>query len=163
MADKEIKITVPEGYEIDRENSTFKCIKFKKKALTYDDVARDLFKLKNAFYINDRGKVRVTDSMIGCYTDATNGVTAKQLEQVLAFNKLLNVAEYLNEGWKPNFKDDFEFKYHLVYNNSYDRFEVTCNLLVAEGHAYFRTKDLARQDIEILGKDEVKKAFGVFQ
>lgn len=26
---KEIKIKVPEGYEIDKENSTFKCIKFK--------------------------------------------------------------------------------------------------------------------------------------
>ena len=28
---KEIKITVPEGMEIDREHSTFECIKFKKK------------------------------------------------------------------------------------------------------------------------------------
>ena len=28
--EKEIKITPPEGYEIDRENSTFDCIKFKK-------------------------------------------------------------------------------------------------------------------------------------
>ena len=27
--EKEIKITPPEGYEIDRENSTFECIKFK--------------------------------------------------------------------------------------------------------------------------------------
>lgn len=26
---KEIKITPPEGYEIDKENSTFDCIKFK--------------------------------------------------------------------------------------------------------------------------------------
>lgn len=33
MEQKEIKITVPEGYEIDKENSTFECIKFKKKAL----------------------------------------------------------------------------------------------------------------------------------
>lgn len=28
---KEIKIDIPEGYEIDKENSTFECIKFKKK------------------------------------------------------------------------------------------------------------------------------------
>ena len=28
---KQVKITVPEGYEIDRENSTLECIKFKKK------------------------------------------------------------------------------------------------------------------------------------
>lgn len=29
---KEIKINIPEGYEIDKEHSTFECIKFKKKA-----------------------------------------------------------------------------------------------------------------------------------
>lgn len=29
MTQKEIKITPPEGYEIDKENSTFECIKFK--------------------------------------------------------------------------------------------------------------------------------------
>ena len=28
---KELKIEVPQGYEIDKENSTFECIKFKKK------------------------------------------------------------------------------------------------------------------------------------
>ena len=28
---KELRIGVPEGYEIDKENSTFECIKFKKK------------------------------------------------------------------------------------------------------------------------------------
>ena len=29
---KEMTINIPEGYEIDKENSTFECIKFKKKA-----------------------------------------------------------------------------------------------------------------------------------
>ena len=28
---KELKIEVPQGYEIDKENSSFECIKFKKK------------------------------------------------------------------------------------------------------------------------------------
>lgn len=40
MRTKEIKINVPEGYEIDKENSTFECIKFKSKEdisnLTYE-------------------------------------------------------------------------------------------------------------------------------
>ena len=30
METKELKISVPQGYEIDKENSTFECIKFKK-------------------------------------------------------------------------------------------------------------------------------------
>ena len=29
METKELKIQVPDGYEIDKENSTFECIKFK--------------------------------------------------------------------------------------------------------------------------------------
>lgn len=39
MDTKEIKISVPDGYEIDNENSTFECIKFKpvKKCITYKD------------------------------------------------------------------------------------------------------------------------------
>ena len=36
MNTKEIKITVPEGYAIDKENSTFECIKYKKKGLTME-------------------------------------------------------------------------------------------------------------------------------
>ena len=35
--EKEIKITPPEGYEIDKENSTFECIKFKPIAKRWRD------------------------------------------------------------------------------------------------------------------------------
>ena len=31
METKELKIQAPEGYEIDKENSTFECVKFKHK------------------------------------------------------------------------------------------------------------------------------------
>lgn len=33
METKEIKINIPKGYEIDKENSTFECIKFKPKKI----------------------------------------------------------------------------------------------------------------------------------
>ena len=38
----EIRIQVPEGMEIDKENSTFECIKFRPKKITYFDVTRHL-------------------------------------------------------------------------------------------------------------------------
>lgn len=40
MENKEVKITPPEGYEVDEENSTFECIKFKpkKKINVYEDL-----------------------------------------------------------------------------------------------------------------------------
>ena len=44
MNTKELKIQVPEGYEIDKENSTLECIKFRpiKKYITYKDICNTL-------------------------------------------------------------------------------------------------------------------------
>ena len=46
METKELKIQIPEGYEIDKENSTFECIKFKsiKKDITYENICNNLLK-----------------------------------------------------------------------------------------------------------------------
>lgn len=55
METKEAKITIPEGYEIDKENSTFECIKFKKKfeVNTWKDIrtlSGTLITAKSDFY-----------------------------------------------------------------------------------------------------------------
>ena len=47
---KEIKITVPEGMEIDKKNSTFECIKFKRKEEPWRN--KDSNRI-NGFYIED--------------------------------------------------------------------------------------------------------------
>ena len=97
MNTKEIKITVPEGYEIDKENSTFECIKFKKKkGLTYDDVAKALFKGKMTKYFNALGEIK-EGAMYSEYACPSNVVNATQAERIYAFNKLMNVANYLNK------------------------------------------------------------------
>lgn len=107
METKEIKINVPEGYEIDEENSTFECIKFKpiKKVLTYKDMAEELF--DDTYYFTDRrGKI---DSIRGfdARDDKNNATHRKQLERLLALNQLLNIAEYYN---KRHLKEE-EFMY----------------------------------------------------
>lgn len=95
METKEIKIKVPEGYEIDEENSTLECIKFKpiKKELTYEDVVEELFS-NSYYYINGRCKI-VTGPM-EAKGDKNNATNKKQLERLLALNQLLNIAEYYN-------------------------------------------------------------------
>ena len=95
METKELKIQVPEGYEIDKENSTFECIKFKliTKDITYEDICNELF--KNSYYFtNERGGINL-------YTgdnkfDENNALTSSQLRRILALNQLLNIAEYYN-------------------------------------------------------------------
>ena len=97
METKEVKIQAPEGYEIDKENSTFECIKFKpiKRYITYEDICNSI--LKKGYYTNSYGEI------IGNYICAVNlragknnATNAKQLERLLALNQLLNIAEYYN-------------------------------------------------------------------
>ena len=98
MEAKELKIQVPEGYEIDKENSTLECIKFKpiKKDITYKNVSNKLFNdnEKIYYYIDSCGDIQF------CQTtnveDANNATTVKQLKRILALNQLLNIAEYYN-------------------------------------------------------------------
>lgn len=98
METKEIKIRVPEGYEIDKENSTYECIKFKpiKKELTYKDVAEELF-FEGLFAIDFNGEIRHASSSSNSQCDRNNATNKKQLERLLALNQFLNIAEYYNK------------------------------------------------------------------
>lgn len=99
MNTKELKIQVPEGYEIDKENSTFNCIKFKpvKRNITYNDICYILFQNKNSFFTTIKGDI-THDTLAGISTTEKNNATNReQLERLLALNQLLNIAEYYNK------------------------------------------------------------------
>ena len=59
METKELKIQVPDGYEIDKENSTFELIKFKpiKKYITYKDICKYIFNWRY-YYIDSCGYIK---------------------------------------------------------------------------------------------------------
>lgn len=114
METKEFKIQIPKGYEIDKENSTFECVKFKpiKKNITYKDICEYLFKNKNSFYITNFGGV---DNYLCVQTvmDKNNATNRKQLERILALNQLLNIAEYYNR-LHP---EQNRIQYYIIKNN----------------------------------------------
>lgn len=101
METKELKIQVPDGYEIDKENSTFERIKFKhiKKDITYEDVCNAIFLNEDTYFISDGGYIHKgilpdwDNEIIPSKNIATN---EKQLKRLLALNQLLNIAEYYN-------------------------------------------------------------------
>lgn len=161
MENKEIIIAVPEGYEIDRENSTFECIKFKKKALTYEDVARTLFQGKKTKFFTASGTI-AEGVMHAEYEYPSNVANASQAERIYALNKLMNVAEYLNEK-NFNWDDRLQPKWYIYYDHSADIFGLGCNSHIQSSNAYFDSEEHAEQAIEILGKDTIKKALGVFE
>lgn len=146
METKEVKIQVPEGYEIDKENSTFDCIKFKpiKKVLTYEDVIHKL-----------------NDDAIGVYTSLprTFITSSKQSEKLLAINKLMNVAKYLNGEWRPDWGNAKERKYYIEYYDRYNKYSVG-NLISVNnfGQVFFISEEAANKALEILGEETIKLA-----
>ena len=96
METKEIKIDIPKGYEIDKENSTFECIKFKPvKNITYEDVCVNLFAEKYRYYIDSFGVIYSTQLKAFIYSP-NNAPNKKQIERLLALNQLMNIAYYYN-------------------------------------------------------------------
>ena len=143
METKEIKINIPKGYEIDKENSTFECIKFKpiKKELTYEDVAEELFS-DIGFYIISNGGIIPFDKTVG-KDDKNNATNKNQLERLLALNQLLNIAEYYN---RKNPKE--EKKIHCIYfdkrNLEYFIQDYTSSIVVRGLIPIFNNKEDAR-------------------
>lgn len=161
MGNKELQIIPPEGYEIDKEQSSFEKIVFKKveEKLTYEKIAKELFS-KGCYYIDTFGgifhAITVDDS-----TDSSNAPTEYQLKRLLALNKLMNVAYHLNDGWEPNWEDNLQLKYYMFYNNKSKTLDIDYNTYCNLGVVYFKSKTLAKQAIEILGEEIIKLALGI--
>lgn len=120
METKEIKINIPKGYEIDKENSTFECIKFKpsKKYFTYKDICAKLFKEESpGYYVDPNGRIQVTRAE-AFITDPINAPNRKQLERLIALNQLMNIAYYYNG------KQYMRTGHYIGYDRSEDKYSV---------------------------------------
>ena len=121
MDTKEFKVHIPEGYEIDRENSTFECIKFKylNRNITYNDICNTLFVDKDGFFITTNGNI--TDDIFSWDSaiEKNNATNKEQLEKLLALNQLLNIAEYYNR--KSKITNGLRYKItYIEYTQHYD-------------------------------------------
>lgn len=103
---KEIKIEIPEGYEIDEEKSSFSKIVFKKieKELpqSFEDLERiDGWYVNGVYGIVEKASCLTTKNL-SCY-----GVypTKKLAEASVALAKLLHIRKAYVGDWEPNWKD----------------------------------------------------------
>ena len=101
--EKELKIEVPQGYEIDRQKSTFEKIVFKKipeNPKTWEDYC-SLMKGKTVYYTN------CNNIIVSGFSDAHDKfVNKKRAEQFIALGKLLQLRDYWVKGYN-------EFRYAL--------------------------------------------------
>lgn len=113
METKELKIQVPEGYEIDRENSTFEKIVFKKEERKLPKKWEDLYEVKGWFVdfhsdVVTSGSMRTADSVKNRFP------TKEEAEACLALAQLCQLRDRYNDGWKPDWEDSY-VKYILYY------------------------------------------------
>ena len=132
----EIRIKIPEGMEIDKENSTFECIKFKPKNVTYDDIQNKIMP----------------------YTD-TVFTTPMHKQKCITFRKLLEVANYLNGDREPDWNNQEQCKYIICYNHESKKFGSDFYSYTSITPIVFSSRENAQKAVEIIGEEELKQFF----
>ena len=103
--EKELKIEVPQGYEIDRQKSTFEKIIFKKipeNPKTWEDYCK-LTRNKFSFYAKPSNTINTDYYYCGSFNEFS---TKERAEQFIALGKLLQLRDYWVKGYS-------EFRYAL--------------------------------------------------
>lgn len=105
MKDRELKIEVPDGYEIDKENSTFEKIVFKKVEKELPKCWEELDIVKG-FYVDSLSEIASTgeDTCAEEYNRNTFP-TKEEAEACIALAQLCQLRDRYNDGWKPDWKD----------------------------------------------------------
>lgn len=129
IKDNQLTINIPDGMEIDLQNSNFDAgvIKFKMKELTYEDI---------------KASLKLNENMI--VIDVAN----ENVNRLYAINRLMCIAEYYNGNWKPNWSNNKEGKFYISYNfihNAYFVIEDNSNNV---GTIVFKHKEDAQAVIE---------------
>lgn len=141
---KKETIEVPDGYEL-------KQVSEGKWELVESE--------KDLHEILDKDKV----SLIATSLCFTNGLDLEQrFNRFIALSQLQCVADYLNEGWEPNW-DDTWYKWYIEYDNTRCEKELRVNNSAHKfcGQVVFKTRDLAQRAIAICGERLIKEALGV--
>ena len=110
--EKEIKINVPEGYEIDRENSTFECIKFKKKEEDTPWIDGFPKEITGYFISNDSSIANANcysyytnRNVFNTFKQAVSALAMAQISQIIANDKRFG-GPITDEEW-TNFKTKY--------------------------------------------------------
>lgn len=95
IKDNQLTINIPDGMEIDLQNSNFDTgvIKFKKKELRYEDI---------------EGSLDIKTFLIP--------ISVNNSSKIKAIDKLIDIAEYYNGNWKPDWSNNKEGKFYISYN-----------------------------------------------
>lgn len=123
--------------------------------ITYDDICKELFYKKDAWYLN-HNHIDTWVQTSSNYNDSDNCTSKAQVKRLIAFNKLQNIAKYLNKDWKPNFNG---------YNNSWficsdcGEYDAKYTKYINDGTVFFQSEEDANEAIRLMGKDSLNDLF----
>lgn len=108
------------------------------KPITYDDICKKLF-----------------SDMIP-YKKSVKCTNPEQVERLDAYNKLMNIAKFLNGDWKPDFYGDHE-NWNICKDG--DTFVAMYTKTLDKGSVYFKNAELANEAIRLMGEDSLNGLF----
>lgn len=123
--------------------------------ITYDDICKKLFLHKRTYWVYNK-KIENNVSGYITYNDLSNCASMAQAKRLAAFNKLQNIAKYLNKGWKPDFRSP-EKKWCIVKVG--ESFSIRYNQAINDASIYFKNEDLANEAIRLMGKESFNDLF----
>ena len=128
IKDNKLTINIPDGMEIDVENSDLKTgiIKFKKKELRYEDIENSL---------------DLEGNRTGIPVDDNNAF------KLCATDRLMNIARYYNGDWKPDWSS-VENKYYIIYCNRSQCYTTDYKTLIDINTVYFKCEKDAQAVID---------------
>lgn len=128
MENNQLTINIPEGMEIDLENSdlTKGIVKFKQSTITYEDVK---------------------DTLVLCMHSKDIIVNESNASKLVNLSKLMNIARYYNRNWNPNWNTK-ESKYYIYYRSSEDEYVVGSTVNINWDNIYFKSRDDAKSVID---------------
>lgn len=120
MENNQLTIDIPEGMEIDLENSDLAkgIIKFKNSNITYKDI---------------------TDT-IRPITYTGISVYSNYMSKLKAISQLMNIAKYYNKDWEPDWVETDKPKYLIAYRSTDNTYIVDYNYDYVYNYVYFKNK-----------------------
>lgn len=121
----DLHIDCPKGYSIDVEHSDLSkgIIKFKKSNITYKDIEDAL---------------NLEENLTGVAANINN------VAKLSAIDKLINIATYYNKGWKPDWNNNIEVKYHIVFDYFDDMYKARSKSQMCNNVIYFAHREDAQ-------------------
>ena len=111
---KNLKITAPEGYEIDKTNSTFENIVFKPIKKELPKSWDELITINGHCTTSDSGIIS-TNSSATVRVNKNIFANKEQAEASIALAQLSQLREAYRDGWKPNYKNKCQTKFTIYF------------------------------------------------